>query len=219
MLQLLQRQPAIPPSQPAEPQRVGLQSCVFSAQGSVLREETFHPIQQPQAEYSEIEKRVLQRVILDPEDNPDANGPLIQTMYVQPMPDQFRMPILDLYDGSTDQDDHLGTYVTKMRLLNYNNVVLCRTFSTTLKGATRLWYDTLRPGTIRSFRQLTQSFLSHVASLSITRCTVPSLFHIKQQPDESLRAFMARFNTTYISIPGINKDVALAAVLYGVQPG
>ncbi|URD93608.1 Retrotransposon protein [Musa troglodytarum] len=64
-----------------------------------------------------------------------------------PVPLNFRLPSIDLYDGVSDPADH--------------DALMCRAFPTTLKGPARAWYNTLKSGTVSSFEQLAKDFELH----------------------------------------------------------
>ena len=51
-----------------------------------------------------------------------------------PLPTNFRMPQVDTYDGSRDPLNHLESFKTPMHMQGVPNEIMCRVFSTTLKG-------------------------------------------------------------------------------------
>ena len=55
-----------------------------------------------------------------------------------PLPQKFRMPQIESYDGVKDPLDHLETFKTLMHLQGVPNEIMCRAFPTTLKGAARI---------------------------------------------------------------------------------
>ena len=55
-----------------------------------------------------------------------------------PFPPKFRLPQLELYDGSKDPLDHIESFKTLMLLQMTLNEVMCKVFPTTLKGAARV---------------------------------------------------------------------------------
>ena len=75
------------------------------------------------------------------------------------MPD--RLKLLDAkYDGIGDPTNHLENYRSLMELNSSMNTFKCLAFVITLIIVARRWFQTLRPGTIFSFRQLSESFIS-----------------------------------------------------------
>ena len=56
-----------------------------------------------------------------------------------PLPQKFRMPQLESYDGVKDPLDHLETFKTLMHLQGVPDKIMCRAFPTTLRSAARIW--------------------------------------------------------------------------------
>ena len=55
-----------------------------------------------------------------------------------PLPQKFRMPQIESYDGAKDPLDHLESFKTLMHLQGVANESMCRAFHTTLKGPARI---------------------------------------------------------------------------------
>ena len=51
-----------------------------------------------------------------------------------PLPQKFRMPQIESYDGINDPLDHLKTFKTLMHFQGIPDEIMCRAFPTTLKG-------------------------------------------------------------------------------------
>ncbi|KAL5554142.1 hypothetical protein UlMin_041543 [Ulmus minor] len=79
------------------------------------------------------------------------------------MPNRLKLPD-SKYDGTGDPADQLENYRSWMELNSATNAVKCRAFVITLTGVARRWFRTLRPGTISSFHQLSESFISQFAN-------------------------------------------------------
>ena len=77
------------------------------------------------------------------------------------VPSKFRLPQFEPFDGLKDPLDHLNTFKTTLGLQQPPDEILCRSFSTTLKGAVREWFTKLPTSSIDSFEQLSSSFLRH----------------------------------------------------------
>ena len=71
-----------------------------------------------------------------------------------PLPQKFRMLQIKSYDGVQDPLDHLETFKILMHLQGVPDEIMCRVFPTTLKGATRIWFSTLTPNSISTFKEL-----------------------------------------------------------------
>jgi len=47
---------------------------------------------------------------------------------------KIKMPTVDLYDGTTDLEEHLAVYKAQMHVQDIDDTAYCRYFPTTLKG-------------------------------------------------------------------------------------
>ena len=63
------------------------------------------------------------------------------------------------------------------------------------KGKARLWFQGLAPESIRNFPELARQFVAQFVSSKTYSKNVAHLMAIRENPDESLRNFMTRFNT------------------------
>ena len=77
------------------------------------------------------------------------------TMFVNSFPPpKFRMPQIESYDGAKDPLNHLESFKTLMHLQGVADEIMCRAFSTTLKGLARIWFSRLTPNSISTFKEL-----------------------------------------------------------------
>ena len=60
-----------------------------------------------------------------------------------PLPQKFRMPQVESYNGVKDPLDHLETFKTLMHLQGVPDEIMCRAFPTTLRGAAIIWFSRL----------------------------------------------------------------------------
>ena len=93
----------------------------------------------------------------------------------------------------------------------------CRAFPSTLKGAVRNWYSTLKPGTIFFFDQMSHQFVAHFVSSRCLRKGSESLINIKQREGESIRAYINRFNIAALEVRNLDQSIAMAALKGGLQ--
>ncbi|XP_043805304.1 uncharacterized protein LOC122721516 [Manihot esculenta] len=119
------------------------------------------------------------------------------------------------YDGIGNPREHVLSYKTFMELQTLSDVLMCKVFPTTLTGPARAWFNNLEAGSIRSFRDLANAFISRfVAGVSADRKT-SYLETVRQRRDESLREYVARFNTEALQIPELDEGRAVEAMQKG----
>lgn len=70
-------------------------------------------------------------------------------------------PQLDSYDGLKDPFDHITTFNMTLSLQQNPNEIVYWSFSTTFKGAARVWFSKLAPSSIDDFEQLSNSLVRH----------------------------------------------------------
>ena len=83
-----------------------------------------------------------------------TDSPFTASVNCFPLPHKFHMPHIDSYDKVKDSLDHLETFKTLMHLQGVADEIMCRAFPTMLKGATRIWFSRLTPGSINTFKEL-----------------------------------------------------------------
>ncbi|XP_077240351.1 uncharacterized protein LOC143881247 [Tasmannia lanceolata] len=127
------------------------------------------------------------------------------------------MPQVSQHDGTTDPVDHLETFRTMMLLHDASGGFLCRAFPTTLAGATRVWYSQLKPNSFDNFEDFGDDLARHFMSSRRPRKTAASLMTLRQGDNESLKAFVGRFNREALQVPNLDPSAATNALLTGAQ--
>ena len=136
-----------------------------------------------------------------------------------PLPENFRMPQIEVFDGMKDPVDHLNIYKNHMELHGYQDPLRCRAFAITLKGPTFAWFNRLPPSSISSFKELSVAFVSHFVGVRTYRKPSYHLQSIKQSPQESLRSYVQRFNAESLKVDVPDEKFAITAFIarLGVQ--
>ncbi|KAL5546050.1 hypothetical protein UlMin_005737 [Ulmus minor] len=100
-----------------------------------------------------------------------------------------------------------------MELNSATNAFQCRVFVITLTGIARRWFRTLCPGSVFSFRQLSESFISQFSINKVQRKSAQRLYTIRQRDNESTEAFLNRFLKEEISIKDRNDSTDCRALM------
>ena len=90
-----------------------------------------------------------------------TDSPFTPSINSFPLPQKFRMPQIESYDGVKDPLDHLETFKTLMHLQEVPDEIMCKAFPTTLKGPARIWFSRLTSSSINTFKELNTQFTSH----------------------------------------------------------
>ncbi|CAI9759472.1 unnamed protein product [Fraxinus pennsylvanica] len=134
--------------------------------------------------------------------------PFVHDIMSGPLPKGFKQPIIEAYDGVTDPLDHLRTFVDLMRLYVALDVVMCRSFPPTLRREARDWVATLVPRSIKTFHELSRSFVAYFMSSKRKRKTTIRLMQVVQDKHESLQEYLARFSRATLGI----RELQISAV-------
>ncbi|KAL5542557.1 hypothetical protein UlMin_010267 [Ulmus minor] len=132
------------------------------------------------------------------------------------MPDRLKLPD-SKYDGTGDPADHLENYRSWMELNSATNAFKCRAFVITLTGVARRWFRTLRPGTISSFRQLLESFISQFAVHKIHRKPARHLYTITQRENETTESYLTCFVKEEMNVQDRSDAAASGALMVGLR--
>ncbi|KAG6485736.1 hypothetical protein ZIOFF_054301 [Zingiber officinale] len=147
------------------------------------------------------------------------NRQFLEVILRDPLPKHYVPPTIGEYNGTTDPDDHLGKFDNTATLHQYTDGVKCRVFLTTLSGSAQRWFRRLPDGSITSFKDFRTAFLHHFASSRRYQKTSVSLFAIKQESREPLRAYIQRFNQVAMDIPTATSETMMNAFTQGLVDG
>lgn len=119
------------------------------------------------------------------------------------------MPTLVPYDRIENSRDHVLNYKIFMELQLNSDALLCKVFSTTLTGPAQIWFNSLELESVGTFFYLANLFICRfIASILAGRKT-SYLETIKKRQNESLREYMAIFNSEALQIPDQDETRAI----------
>ena len=103
-----------------------------------------------------------------------------------------------------------------MELHGYQDPIWCRAFAITLKGLTLAWFNRLPPSSVSSFRELSIAFISHFIGARTYRKSSYHLLSIKNNPQESLRSYVQRFNAESLKVDVLDEKFSITAFIVGL---
>ncbi|XP_059639241.1 uncharacterized protein LOC132281564 [Cornus florida] len=98
-----------------------------------------------------------------------------------------------------------------MALNPNNDPLMCKCFPTSLAGPALNWFKNLAQGSIASFQDLCDKFISQYYGNKRPAEDVSSLFTMKQHEDERLQAFLTRFNLVKSMVMECHQSTAVQA--------
>ncbi|XP_059663562.1 uncharacterized protein LOC132309258 [Cornus florida] len=136
-----------------------------------------------------------------------------------PNPRKFSMPVFILFDRTTDLIDHIYHIQLKMALNTNNDPLMCKCFPISFSGPALNWFKNLTQGSIASFQDLCDKFISQYYGNKRLVKDVSSLFTMKHNEDEQLQAFLTRFNLVKSMVMECHPSTAVQAFKLAMTRG
>ena len=124
-----------------------------------------------------------------------------------------KMPTVELYNGTTGPEEHLGVYKAQMCIQDVDDAAYYPQFPATLKRMAQSWFKGLTLRSVTRFQDLAGQFVSQFISNCKERRTSFHLSRIKQGPQESVADFVKRFHQEAVVIPKLEDGVAYTSFL------
>jgi hypothetical protein len=124
---------------------------------------------------------------------------------------QVRPHLPKKYDGSTNPLEFLQVYITAITAVGGNNAIMASYFHVALTGPARTWLMNLTLGSIQSWGELCVQFTANFASAYQQHGVEAHLHDVRQQPGETLQAFISRFTKVRGTIPCISDASIITA--------
>ncbi|XP_058777898.1 uncharacterized protein LOC131652136 [Vicia villosa] len=138
---------------------------------------------------------------LGPSDEEDFRNPLSEDIRRARLPRGMeKPPTLDLYDGTTDPDDHIQSIEAVMDYHVVRGSIKCRIFPTTLRKGAMTWYKNLPPNSIHSWSELNKFFSNHFTASRRQPKSEATLEAVIQGANEPLREYLDRFNKEVVQV-------------------
>lgn len=80
--------------------------------------------------------------------------PFVDGIMEAQLPPKWKTLTINRYNGLSDPNEHVDTYVTQMNFFTDDDVIMSLVFPTTLKGVVLHWYTRLPRNLIKSFATL-----------------------------------------------------------------
>ncbi|XP_073279553.1 uncharacterized protein [Primulina huaijiensis] len=137
----------------------------------------------------------------------------------EPLPGHIKSVKIKDYDGSSDPEEHLACFEIMAMLHCYGDQIKCKVFLTTLVDSAQRWFEGLAPQSIHCFEDFQKVFLHQFSSSKKYKKTDFSLFEVRQGQDETLRAYIKRFNRVALEVPACAPETKVTAFMQGLWEG
>jgi hypothetical protein len=141
---------------------------------------------------------------------------LADHLHTTTWPSKFRPHLPEKYDGTSNPSEFWQVYVTAITAAGGDTTVMATYFHVALFGPARTWLMNLTPGSIYSWEELCTRFTTNFASAYQRHGVEAHLHAVRQEPGETLRAFISRFTKVRGTIPRISDASIITAFRQGV---
>jgi hypothetical protein len=142
---------------------------------------------------------------------------LVDHLRTASWPSKFWPHLPEKYDGTSNLSEFLQVYVTAITAAGGNTAVMATYFHVALSGPVQTWLMNLAPGSIYSWEELCARFIANFASAYQQHGVEAHLHAVRQEPGETLRAFISRFTKVRGTIPCITDASIITAFHQGVH--
>jgi hypothetical protein len=132
-------------------------------------------------------------------------------------PPKFRSHLPEKYDGTSNPSKFLQVYVTAITAAGGNTYVMASYFHVALTGLARTWLMNLTLGSIYSWEELCAWFIANFPSAYQQHGVEAHLHVVRQEPMETLRAFISRFTKVHGTIPRVSDASIITTFRQGVR--
>jgi hypothetical protein len=126
-------------------------------------------------------------------------------------PSKFWPHLPEKYDGTSNPSEFLQVYVTAITAAGGYTTVMATYFHVALSGPARTWLMNLTLGSIYSWEELCTRFIANFASAYQQHGVEAHLHAVRQEPGETLRAFISRYTRVRGTIPHISDASIITA--------
>jgi hypothetical protein len=136
---------------------------------------------------------------------------LVDHLRVATWPPKFWPHLPEKYDGTSNPLEFLQVYVTAITAAGGNTAVMASYFHVALTRPTRTWLMNLTPGSVYSWEELCARFTTNFASAYQQYGVEAHLHAVRQEPRETLRAFISHFTKVRGTISRISNASIITA--------
>ena len=114
-----------------------------------------------------------------------------------------------MYNERTDLVVHVSHFNQRMAVHSKNEALMCKVFTSNLGPVAIRWFDSLRTGSIDSFRELTWAFGSCFITCNRIPWPLDSLLSMTMREGETLKTYSNRYWEMFNEIDGDFDDVVI----------
>ena len=112
--------------------------------------------------------------------------------------------------------EHMSHFNQRMAIYSRNEALMCKIFPSSLEPVAMRWFDGLKEGSIRSFKELTMAFGARFVTCSRVPRPLDSLLSMVMREGETLKTYSDRYWEMFNEIDGDFENVAIRTFKVGL---
>ena len=137
-------------------------------------------------------------------------SPFVLAIENAPLPSGFLQPKFTTYEGKTDPYSHLSHFRQVMAVYRRNEALMCILFPSSLGDLGLTWFEKLPEGSIASWAQLAEAFITRFRTNTKTPVEIDQLLSIDMGDKETLRSYNSRYWETFNQIGDCPTNLVIA---------
>ena len=121
-----------------------------------------------------------------------------------------------MYNGKTDPMEHVSHFNQRMVVHSKNETLMCKVFPSSLGPMAIRWFNSLKEGSLNSFKELTRAFGARFITCNRVPRPLDSLLFMTMQEGETLKMYSDRYLEMFSEIDGNFDDVAIRTFKVGL---
>ncbi|KAL8125255.1 hypothetical protein AgCh_012802 [Apium graveolens] len=144
--------------------------------------------------------------------------PFSHSLEVIPRQRNLKHYNFDSFDGLGDPEEHLNYFEQIAQIYYYNDLTKSRFSASTLKGGAQRWFSRIPSRSIHSWKEYRASFLRRFRANKMHEMHMYHLETIRQHDNESLSAYMRRFQEANNKVSSLDEREALSILRRNLDP-
>ena len=145
-----------------------------------------------------------------------SQSPFTHRIEGSKLPQRFHQPTFTIYNGRTDPVEHVSQFNQRMTIHSRDKALMCKVFPSSLGPMVMRWFNSLKPNSINSFKQLTQAFGSRFITSNRVPRPLNSFMSLSMREGETLKAYSDRYWEMYSEIEENYDDVTISTFKRGL---
>ena len=125
--------------------------------------------------------------------NQIAKSPFTRRIERVAPPRCFHQPTFTIYNGRTDPVEHVSHFNQRMAIYSKDEALMCKVFPSSLGPVAIRWFDSLKMGSINSFKELTRAFGSRFITCTRVPRPLDSLLSLSMREVKTLKAYSDKY--------------------------